>query len=182
MTKQADDLEPIIERRTIIEGIIGIGMLVLAFSAIAASDISGGHIQGYWTTLLVIYAAAAYTVDRLHSEISFKDGRRVIALALHWIGVFAAMLLIYYFTTSGRFANANIGLANGLILALGTFLNGVHGNWRFMVVGGALGFGTLVVAFTEEYLWILFGIAVLALVVLVAGSRIAKSISLPADG
>ncbi len=106
----------------------------------------------------------------------------MIALALHWIGVFAAMLLIYYFTTSGRFANANIGLANGLILALGTFLNGVHGNWRFMVVGGALGFGTLVVAFTEEYLWILFGIAVLALVVLVAGSRIAKSISLPADG
>ncbi len=42
MTKQADDLEPIIARRTIIEGIFGIGMLVLAFSAIAASDISGG--------------------------------------------------------------------------------------------------------------------------------------------
>ena len=141
----------------------------------------GGAPKVYWTALVVIYAVAAYTVDRLHSGVSFKDVRRALSLALHWVGVFAAMLLVYYFTASGRFANANIGLANGLVLALGAFLYGVHGNWRFMVIGGALGLGTLGVAFTEEYLWILFGIVVLALIMFIVGSRIARSTRLPAD-
>lgn len=181
MTKMADDKEPILSRRTIVEGGVGIGMLFLAFSAIAISDVAGGRIHGYWAALLVIYAVVSYVVDRLHSGISYKDARRTYSIALHWIGVFAAMMLIYFFTTSGRFANANTGLANGLILALGTFLSGVHGNWRYMVVGGALGLGTLGVALTEEYLWVLFGIAVLALFLFVVVARIAKSTRLPTD-
>ncbi len=181
MTKMDNDNESIFSRRTIAEGIVGLGMLVLAFSAIAFADVSGGRTQAYWTGLLVIYAVAAYAVDRLHSEFSFKDGRRTLSILLHWIGVFAAMLLVYYFTKSGRFANADIGLANGLILALGMFLYGVHGNWRLMLVGGALGLGTAGVAFMEEYLWILFGIAVLAFVLFIFGSRITRSTKLPTD-
>jgi hypothetical protein len=181
MTETVNDKESIFSRWTIAEGIVGLGMVVLAFLAIAFSDVSGGRTQGYWTALVVIYAIAAYTVDQLYSGVSFRDVRRALSLALHWGGVFAAMLLVYYFTASGRFANANIGLANGLVLALGTFLYGVHGNWRFMVIGGALGLGTLGVAFTEEYLWILFGIVVLALIMFIVGSRIARSTRLPAD-
>ncbi len=181
MTETAKDIKSGFSPWTIAEGVVGLVMLVLAFLAIAFSDVAGGRTQSYWLALLVLYAVAAYVVDRLHSNISFKDVRRALALALHWLGVFAAMLLVYYFTASGRFANANIGLANGLVLALGSFLYGVHGNWRFTVVGGALGLGTLGVAFTEEYLWILFGIVVLALVMFIVGSRIARSTRLPAD-
>ena len=181
MTETANDKKSKSSPWTIVESVVGLGMVVLAFLAIAFSDVAGGRTQSYWTALLVLYAVAAYIVDRLHSGISFKDVRRSLSLALHWVGVFAAMLLVYYFTASGRFANANIGLANGLVLALGSFLYGVHGNWRFMVVGGALGLGTLGVAFTEEYLWILCGIVVLALIMFIVGSRIARSTRLPAD-
>jgi hypothetical protein len=181
MTDAVNDKKSRFSPWAIVEGVVGLGMLVLAFLAIAFSDVAGGRTQSYWIALLMLYAVAAYIVDRLHSGFSFKDVRRLLSLALHWIGVFAGMLLVYYFTASGRFANANIGLANGLVLALGSFLYGVHGNWRFMVVGGALGLGTLGVAFTEEYLWILFGIVVLALIIFIVGSRIARSTRLPAD-
>jgi hypothetical protein len=181
MTELAKDKESILSGRIIAEGIVGLAMLALAFFAIATSDVSGERTHSFWTALLVIYAVAAYTVDRLYSGISFKDVRRALSIALHWIGVFAAMVFIYFFATSGRIANADIGLTYGLILALGTFLAGVHSNWRLMVVGGALGFGTVGVAFIEEYLWVLFGIAVLALLILVVGSRIARSTKLPAD-
>lgn len=181
MTELANDKEPIFSRRTIAEGGVGLGMTVLAFSAIAASDVFGGRTHGYWIALLVLYAVAAYVVDRLHSGISFKDARRALSIALHWIGVFVAMLLVYFFAKSGRVANADIGLTYGLILALGTFLSGVHTNWRLMVVGAALGFGTAGVAFIEQYLWVLFGIVVLALLVFIFGSRIARSVKLPTD-
>jgi len=157
------------------------GMLLLAFSAIATSDVTGDRTHAYWTALLVIYAVAAYTVDRLYSGISFKDARRAFSIALHWIGVFGAMLLVYFFAKAGRVANADIGLTYGLILALGTFLSGVHGNWRLLLIGGALGFGIAGIAFIEQYLWILFGIAVLVLLVFVIGSRFAKSLKLPTD-
>jgi hypothetical protein len=63
-----------------------------------------------------------------------------------------------------------------LILAFGTFLSGVHSNWRLMLIGGALAVGTAGVAFIEEYLWVLLGVAVLALLVLVIGSRLARGV------
>jgi hypothetical protein len=80
--------------------------------------------------------------------------------------------LVYYFVASGRFANADTGLANGLVLALGTFLAGVHGNWRLVVIGIALAVAAAAVAFVEEYLWVLFTVAILAIGALVFGARL----------
>ncbi len=181
MPEPTIEQESIISRRSIIEGVVGLGMLILAFIAIASSDVSGDRTHRFWTALVIFYALVAYTVDRLYSGISFKDARRAFTIVLHWFGIFAAMLLIYFFAKAGRVANADIGLTYGLILALGTFLSGVHSNWRLMVVGGALGLGTAGVAFIEAYLWVLFGIAALSLLVFVIGSKFAKSIKLPTD-
>jgi len=96
-------------------------------------------------------------------------------LALLWIGVFVAIQLVYFFITTGRFANADTGLVNGLILALGTFICGVYVNWRLMVVGVALAFATVAAAYVEEYLWVLLGVALLAVALLVVGSRLTAS-------
>ena len=41
----------------------------------------------------------------------------------------------------------------------------------------AVGLATVSVAFIEEYLWILFGIAVLAIVGLFVGARISKKLA-----
>ena len=54
--------------------------------------------------------------------------------ALHWFGVLVAIELVYIFIGAGRLTNANTGLMNGTILALGTFTSGVHANWRLVVI------------------------------------------------
>ena len=56
-------------------------------------------------------------------------------------------------------------------LALGTFTSGVHTNWRLTVIGAALGLGTVAVAYMEQYLWILFALALLALGLIIFGAR-----------
>ena len=61
---------------------------------------------------------------------------------------------------------------NGAILALGTFTSGVHTNWRVAVIGAALGLGTAAVAYVEQYLWILFALALLALAAIIFVARL----------
>lgn len=166
----------LVSRMALAEAIGGLVLIVLAFAAIAASDVSplGTHV--YWVALVAIYGAATLVADRLHTDHSLAEPRSALAIVLHWLGVYAAIQLIYYFIGSGRMANADTGLANGVILALGMFTAGTHVNWRLMVVGAALGAATASVAFVEEYLWVMFGLAALALVLMVAGTRVAAQI------
>ncbi len=168
--------DSIISRRMMIEGVVGIVMLVLAFFAIAASDVSASATHAFWTALVVLFAMVAFVVDRLYPDHRIGDPRRSISIGLHWLSVFIAIQLVYFFVSAGRMANADMGLSNGLILALGTFIGGVYGNWRLIVAGIALGLATAGVAFVEQYLWILSGIAVLAILALLFGSRLIRRI------
>ena len=166
----------IISRRRMIEAIVGIVMLVLAFFAIAASDVSASGTHAFWTVLVVLFALVAFIVDRVHPDHRLNDPRRSISIGLHWLSVFIAIQLVYFFVSAGRMANADMGLSNGLILALGTFIGGVYGNWRLIVAGVALGLATAGVAFVEQYLWLLSGIAVLAILALLFGSRLIRRV------
>ena len=82
-----------------------------------------------------------------------------------------AIELVYIFISTGRLTNADTGLLNGTILALGTFTSGVHANWR-LLIGAALGLGTAAVAYVEQYLWVLFAVALLALGIIIAVARL----------
>lgn len=158
--------------RTVVEAVAGIVMLVAGFAAIAASDVSASGSRAYWTILVVAFGAAALAAEWLYSGRAAMGTRTAARIVLHWFGVFVTIQLVYYFVASGRFANADTGLANGLILALGTYLAGVHGTWRLVVIGVALAAATAAVAFVEEYLWVLFAVAILATVALMFGARL----------
>ncbi len=133
------------------------------------------HTQGYWTLLTVVFGIVALVTDWLHSKGGWRLTASTVRLALLWVGVFVAIQLVYFFIASGRFMNADTGLINGLILALGTFACGVYVNWRLVVVGMALGFATMAAAYVEQYLWILLGVALVAVAVLIVGARLAAS-------
>jgi hypothetical protein len=160
------------QRQTLIEAFVGLAMLVLTFLVMAASDVSASSSQFYWTLLVALFAVVAFISDKLHTDNSIADIRGGITIALHWLGVFLAIELVSYFVLSGRITNADTGLTDALILALGAFLFGIHGNWRFVVLGVALGAATWVVAFVEAYIWVLFFIAVIAILCFVVGARL----------
>jgi len=172
MTKNAE--KPFLSRVAIVEIGFAIVLIIAAFAAIAASDVDARGAYGYWIGLTVVYGLAAFVMDRMHGGRKLTDLRSAGRVLLHWLGVLAAVQFAYAFVVSGRMADADAGLTYGLVLALGTFTAGVHGNWRFIVVGAALGLATVGVALVEEYLWVLFAIAVAMVLILIFGGRLAR--------
>lgn len=150
--------------RNIFDVVLGSAMLILAFVGIGASDVSGAGSQLYWTLLAVGFAAASFAFDWVHSNDGFAIGRGLLNVVVHWLGVFVAIQIIYFLIESGRLTNADTGLMNGVVLALGTYLCGVHADWRLLVIGAMLGLGTAAMAFLEQYVWLLVAVAILVLV------------------
>jgi hypothetical protein len=150
--------------RSIVDLVLGVAMLLLAFIGIGASDVSGAGSQAYWSFLAIGFGVASVTLDWIHGDEDDARALGTLRLAAHWVGVLVAIQLVYVFIASGRLANADVGLVNGALLALGTFLCGVHADWRLAVVGAALALTTAAVAYLEQYLWVMFALAVVALV------------------
>ena len=161
-----------LSRKTILETIIGVLMLAVSFGAIASSDVSPAGTHFYWSILVVVFGLICFAADRTYTSHRLTDPRSALAIFLHWLGVFIAIQLVYFFVASGRMDNAETGLSCGLILALGTFIAGAHGNWRLLVGGAALGAATTTVAYVEEYVWLLAGIVLVASLALVFGSHL----------
>lgn len=157
--------------RLIVEVIVGCIILVLAFSAIAASDVAVTGTRMYWTALVAVFGVVALIADRKVWGHGGQRLRGATAVVLHWLGILLAVQFVFFFVDTGRMANADTGLTNGIVLALGTYLSGIAGNWRLSIVGVALALATLGVAVMEEYLWVLFGIAVLTVIAFVVASR-----------
>ena len=172
MVEEPAGASPRISRQALLEALAALVLLALAFAGIAASDVSAAGTQGYWTLITVVFALASLAIDWQQSGADFRGSRSALRLGLHWAGVFASVQVVYFFIASGRLANADTGLVNGLILALGTFLCGVHVSWRLMVLGLALGLATGAVAYVEQYLWVLLGLALLAVAALLLGTRL----------
>jgi hypothetical protein len=63
--------------------------------------------------------------------------------------------------------NEGSGLMILLIIALSTFLDGYHVGWRFYVAGIFLGLISIVAAYVEEFMWILFAVGLACLVLAV---------------
>lgn len=158
-------------RGPLIEAGVAIVMILLAFIAIAASDVSASGSFHYWLGLIGLYALISLVSQHYFQYKTLAHTSNALALLLHWAGVLAAVLMIFFFVSTGRITNADTGLTNGVILALGTFTAGVRGNWRLMVVGVTLAAATVSVAVVEEYLWILFALVLLAMAVLLVGTR-----------
>jgi hypothetical protein len=149
----------------------GAAMLVLAFIGIAATDVSTAT-QTYWSLIAIVFGLICLGLDWVHEPRGTQWWKAALRTALHWFGVLLAIELVYVLIAAGRLTNADTGLMNGTLLALGTFTSGVHTNWRVAVIGIALGLGTAAVGYVEQYLWVLFVLALAALGLIIAIARI----------
>lgn len=163
-----------IARSLLIEAGVGLTLLVLAFFAIASSDVSAAGARTYWTALVLVFAITAFVSDRIHTGHALGHLPSAVTIVLHWLGILLAIQLVHYFVFSGRMANADIGLTNGVLLALGTYLFGVYSNWRMAVIGLALAVATAGIAFIEEFIWFLFIVTAVALLILFFGAKLIK--------
>lgn len=160
----------------VIEALVGLAMVLASFAMI---DALGGNLSGtltYWSFLVGGFALVTFAADRIYAAHRLADLSSALKIILHWAGVLVALNAALYFATSGRMAAEDMGLVGGLVLGVGTFLAGVHVNWRLMVVGAAIVAETHLVAYIEEHVWFTVGVMAVTITVIALGSLLSGRI------
>ncbi len=140
-------------------------LIVLSTVGIAITNFSPFESYYFWLAMVPVFSLTSLYIGWSKARRRGEGISRIIWVQLlHWVGLLAAIGLIYllYYKT-GRIDNNQLALLTLLSLALVTFLAGVHFEWRFMVVGVILGAAVAGAAFVEQILWMII-IPVVALV------------------
>ena len=149
--------------------IVIIILIGLSIIGIGITDFSPADGYKYWVAMVPIFCAACLILE--WSRVRDRGYRWTTLLRtqlLHWAGLLVAVRLVFEMLHTGRLDNENTGLVILLLLALSTFIAGIHLGWRLCLVGGFLAGALVAATYLEEYVWILLiiGLAVLAIVFL----------------
>ena len=111
----------------------------------------------FWAAMVPVFGLTSLYIGWSKARARGEGVTRIIRIqVLHWVGLLAALLLIYYLLDpTGRIDYNQLALTTLLALALTTFLAGVHFDWRFMVVGIILGLAVAGAAFLEQFIWVI---------------------------
>lgn len=123
----------------------------------------------FWAAMAPVFGAVSIYLGWSKARQRGEGFSRIIRVQLlHWAGLLAAIILIFYlFEPTGRITNNQLALTTLLALALTTFLAGVHFDWRFMLVGIVLGVSVAGAAVVEEFLWMIAIPIVVALALII---------------
>jgi hypothetical protein len=126
--------------------ILGLALLGVAYTSVARQPI-----MMYWLVLAPFIGTTS--VLTRWREVHGQELRLLLIWTnvLHWGGVLAAMSLIFV-ADVGQMMNSDAkALATLTLLALGTFLDGVHaGAWRLCLVGIILAASVPAIAWLEQ--------------------------------
>jgi hypothetical protein len=107
----------------VIGGLLGIG-----FTSIAGpgSDVPGSNVFWVWLALVPAYLLACIWEGWSHAKASGQRRRLVVTQALHWLAFLIAMYVLLLPQVRGVLNDNAVGLALLTLLAMGTFIAGVH--------------------------------------------------------
>jgi hypothetical protein len=151
-----------------VERVVTVVLVLLAVGGVVVADFATVEKSlRYWLVMVPVFGVLSMVMTGLRAN---RDAEplwpALLRQVLHWSALGAAIGLLFYLQSAGRLAEKDVSLLALLALALTTFLAGVHGDWRFCVVGLILGSAAMIMALFETYrLLILIPIAIVALVV-----------------
>ena len=141
-----------------------IAMLLVAFVGVAINDFTGKPIIIYWQLLAPAFALICIAAG-WDSE-GASRARLIRTQAIHWLACFVAMRLLFLPQVRGVLNDNATGLSLLSVLALSTFLAGLHGNaWRIALVGVLLALAVPAAAWLEQSALLLAVEALLVLLV-----------------
>ncbi|HVY54550.1 MAG TPA: hypothetical protein VHC46_02240 [Thermodesulfobacteriota bacterium] len=151
------------------EEAILITLMALSAVGIGATNFKPAESFWYWVSMAPVFGAVSIYIGWSKARRRGEGVSRILWVQLlHWVGLLAAIALIYFlFRRTGRIDYNQLALMSLLVLSLTTFLAGVHFDWRFMVVGIVLGLCVAGAAFVEQVLWMVAIPVVAALVLIV---------------
>jgi hypothetical protein len=126
-------------------------MLLAAFIGIAAGNFTGQPTILYWQLLAPIYALICILAGWTHSDAGADRVHLIWTQALHWLACVVAMRLLFLPEVRGVINDNATGLSLLTVLALATFLGGLHAStWRIAVVGAVLALAVPAAAWVEQ--------------------------------
>jgi hypothetical protein len=149
-------------------------LIVLSVIGVGITDFSPADAHRYWLFMIFVCAAVALlgTVARSRGQGGKQHVSRFAVQVLHWSACFVAVLIIYALIHNGRLNNADAGLVIMLLLSLTVFLDGAHVGRHFYLLGTLLGLMTLVMAYIEEFIWVILIISVFITLVAIYWDRL----------
>ena len=149
------------------EEAILITLIVLATVGIAITNFKPFESFYFWIAMVPVFGLTSLYIGWTKARKRGEGISRIIWVQLlHWVGLGAAIGLIYMlYSSTGRIDNNQLALLTLTCLALATFLAGVHFEWRFMVVGVILGAAVAGAAVIEQVIWMIV-IPIAAIIVL----------------
>ncbi len=128
-----------------------IAMLMLALVGVTYTSISRQAMTTYWMILVPFFGIICLFVGWRDIEDRKLHWRLIQTEMLHWSAVMFAMNLVFVADLEKAMSAEASALVVLTLLALGTFLAGIHiASWRISFVGIVLALGVPIVAWLEE--------------------------------
>lgn len=144
-------------------------MLSLAILGVGYVSLTGQPTDLIWKSLVPIFGVMCVVAGWSHVQGKEGHWRLIWTQTLHWLSFFVVMNLVYLPEVRSVANNNAAGLNVLTILALATFVAGVHAQaWQICGVGLVLAFAVPLVAWIEQSA--LFSLVVVVGVAIVIGS------------
>jgi len=129
-----------------------LAMMVLALLGAAYTAATRDPNTVYWSTLAPVYCVFCIVAGWRHTEEGWTAHSHLVwTQILHWVAFLIAMRVLYLPSVTGMLSTTATGLNVLTLLALGTFVAGLHvGSWRICVVGGFIALCVPAVAWLNE--------------------------------
>ena len=148
---------------------VAVAMVLLALVGVGLTRASREIAPTYWVCLVPIYAASSIATEwargRQPGKLAWSEAGRQV---LHWLAIAAALGLDFLIRSTGEESGVAAGMNALLLLALGCFLAGIHGEWLFSLVGVLLTVALIILAKAEEYIWLIFVVGAVTIALILA--------------
>jgi hypothetical protein len=141
-------------------------LILLSVVGVGITNLSPKNSHLYWFCMVAVVAIASIVSGWKQCHDKGKPTKAMlITQSIHWGSALGGVLGVYILLNTGSLDYENTGMVILLLLAFSTFLNGLHVGWRFYLAGLFLSGTFVVMAYVEEYIWVLLltGVVIAAL-------------------
>jgi hypothetical protein len=136
--------------------IIFIVFMLLSVIGAGITDFSPARSFWYWYAIAPVFACGCLFIEWNRVGADRKTWLSILRnQLLTWAGLMVAVHVVFLLLRAGRLTYESTGLVILLLLALTTFVVGINLGYQVCLLGGFLGLIVLMVAYLEEYVWVM---------------------------
>jgi hypothetical protein len=138
-------------------------VLILTILGVAYTSVSSQPLNGFWEFLAILMGLVCIATGWLHAPSREARLRMLWTQALHWLAFLVAMNIVLFSSVQAMLNATATGLTLLMLLALGTFVAGIHVSWQICVLGVVMALAVPAIAWlTQSVLFLLLAVIALA--------------------